>query len=1537
MNISIENIVQESPILINYIEIAKMQFQLQDFMGALKTLELAQSGLNIKTPTWLIYFYKGECYEKQKKYSEAIEFYLRSLTDIKSSKSTSYIAERILRLFSENYISELENYIFNDWWNKINSLKLPADAKSSIYVLQGWCYFLQKKYDVSIENLQKSKKVGSLNFWKTKALSMAYAEMGEYKVAQEIILTASKNISQNLENKFQLYSLLAEIQLKNKSLEEANKTLIELEKMIENLDDTSKNYYILLQSKYLTYTNQWSKAYELIENNVINSNNDVELVVIKVDSLIAMHKYEAALDMNETAMMEYSKGILLFMKSQVLIEGQIDIDEGKEWLNKYLAKAGKERTLSNINKIIERRLGDGNACFFAAFAMFLLQHSHREVHSLLNKSKSLGFNYPANTSRGPYLPNLGVKLLEAELSKDAGDVQQASLLFYEVGDYYRNLGHENKARTLYEKAIESDHTNKLAEWQISLLSELPNDLDQWLSDMPGKGQVNLHSLDLLKLNIRTCLYLNQYDQLVDYIDMANEAAPDDYEIIFLTIQALIEGQYEIERAKTMFREKYFPYFNMEIIRRRVNAQQRRRSEDGNMYLFAGFIFTFLNLEQHKINFFIENARTQGLKGNRGKNDLNKYPEIGLHLLEIEISFNEGNSEKAANHYFEIARYYNWGGNSKKAEKYFKLSIELGTKEKAAYWNYADLLQRASYINTPPYREQSKIDEAYQVWGKHPVVGRSADYWAYNVAANIHEARSAFAEYDEVLEKWQTVLYNERALIHENDNYYPWVYLAGSYRNLGLNINGLLAIKTAFDKNAEENDWMREERAMLYLNAGFFQFGAIYVNELIEQHPDNQLYSNSWKGFIAYHSENFEEALNLFEEKLKADPNDFWCLGFKMRCLYHLLKLEEAQAVAKTILDLEDKAGYEKEEGTMAMAKFVLLDWPGAIRLLNNLAQRIGQNDELVNLNLAILYLCTGDFSRAKLHFEKFSRWSLNRREYIGFLIEIRTLNTFLNQKDWVNAVNKDEFANTLQTWENSLSTFLNEHINTEIIIEENSDSVIRFAYEELSNELEKGAFIEGELPWISIQAGFGRLFLKAGVKQEALKIYDYLKQPSFYDYIPESRIAVTEIHESVLHDIARQVQQSQFFEALKALSQLNTEYNPHLIRKFALLALAHFGNLEEGAANTSIQTAADIILSIKKEGEKENLENIFFKVITETWQDPGILFRFRIFLYSDIFQLSGPNEYSPFIQRLRSGVEKSFEDKIKNLTKPSIGPFPQPFPPSFIPIIIEVGNEQVAQFDSINNRIRDEIKNSYGVDIPLIIFRDNAAMQYNSFHVLLNELPLHLGIVPEESNFNEEYISVRIKYILERCLYKFVDLDYTYKYLNTLNDSISEEVIVTAKDIRDNPKKIIQFHKILKKLLQDRVPIIEKEKIILSFRKYNGHVDKINLCIQDVRQNIKEQLPTNSPLYRRIPLPSQVEKKVKASMVEIDQKQCLMNEPQGFSDILLLIERILPEYDGHSEEFILQVSESALRPFVQDLVRIAYPTLLVVDKNEILN
>lgn len=1101
--------------------------------------------------------------------------------------------------------------------------------------------------------------------------------------------------------------------------------------------------------------------------------------------------------------------------------------------------------------------------------------------------------------------------------------------------------------------------DELSSYFISLAKN-----DQYVKQQDNKISQKEQEAILEEINglIKNNLHKNAQEK----IEEALTREPSNIQLLFLKIRILIEGQIDTNGAVVLFLDDEYGYrmnFKDEEIIKNLHRILHDNPEKGNTWFFAAFIARLLRHDREELKIWLEKAEQFGLENEQ------TYPSLGLQLLKGEIAEEEDKKEEAGVNYLEAAKFNYWQSNYREASKYFEKAIKLNPKLNSGYYYLADTLLLLSYQPEPPYNKQELIESSFKILDKSPekIVKTKDEAWHYIVAARVHEINFKFRKENFYEEYWQSILFVERALIHNSRDSTFWNYLGQYHRLFGLEVNSKEAFVKA-ESLSENNDLLKEELIILQINMGDYEQPIAYLLEMKEKGKvgsiDYQYYHKSWEGFILFHQgSNYKEAISLFDAVIKEVSTLLFARHMKMICHWHSHELDKAKKEAAAIIDLDRKYSYLKENSTFSWAYFISGQPEKAISMVENYCLIGGIPRDAFSLSQ--FYLVTGKIEMAEDIFAEFIKQAYNKRLLNEFLQNLNTLTFQVDSDKFEYEISVNELRSRIEDWKTNIQKQLACALEVPLTLEG-----------ELKKELNEKGYKKGSIAYIALQAGLGGLCRDQKKLPEAYRIYQSLT--IYNNLFPEAQIALEQIENEVFSKAISDIKNSADTDAIHYLNDFEITSPVNGTKKMMLLALAFFKTHEK---EKSLKYIKDAVWLMKNNIE---IQQSVFEEITVNAYSAKETWEFGSFLKTSIQKLKLPEA--------RELMESMIENFWNVLSSKGGDLYPV-----VTPIVVEISHDLVTSeevsakdwyvLDTLIPSMRERVHLKFGVKPSGVRIRYNEGdMEAGTYIFMLDEVPLILGkvypgklfVTDNEKNleilsitgetgkiplsgkhslwvdakYKEtlknnhisfwkdpfDYLIGHLEAFLISNLETFIDTQFCDDYLNNYiyeNNGKDLEETGMAKSISHDSTLLLLFKQVLQGLAREHVPIKNNSQVIRSFMAAIDKHTEANELIQHIRMDLLIELPVNTSNLQAFILPSETEKNIRKELMTEQGKTFLAMLPENCQEALAEIREIV-QTGQDLQSLMLLTNDTQLRVHLRKLMELEFPNILVAAKEEIL-
>jgi type III secretion protein V len=200
-----------------------------------------------------------------------------------------------------------------------------------------------------------------------------------------------------------------------------------------------------------------------------------------------------------------------------------------------------------------------------------------------------------------------------------------------------------------------------------------------------------------------------------------------------------------------------------------------------------------------------------------------------------------------------------------------------------------------------------------------------------------------------------------------------------------------------------------------------------------------------------------------------------------------------------------------------------------------------------------------------------------------------------------------------------------------------------------------------------------------------------------------------------------------------------------------------------------------------------------------------------------------------------------------------------------------------------------------------------------------------------------DYMLYHLEDVIRDHLELFIQTQSALSFLKDVDDApdneLSDKVKYHAKEIAGNDEHLVLFADVLRKLVAERIPIINKPGIINAFFENCTEVLETSELVQMIRLELKNELPFNLTPMQKIILPGELEAKLLKDLVTVGGKTFLAMTPEDCQEALAEI-RLLADQSMLPNTMALVTRSSRLRFHLLKLVELEFPRLQVASRDE---
>jgi tetratricopeptide (TPR) repeat protein len=1050
--------------------------------------------------------------------------------------------------------------------------------------------------------------------------------------------------------------------------------------------------------------------------------------------------------------------------------------------------------------------------------------------------------------------------------------------------------------------------------------------------------------DRMKLALfigRVHLYLAEYAQAIDQFEEAVKLAPKEA---------------RNEAARFLIPEALPPAF--------------RSREDGSPLLELARIRRVFG-EHHEALQAVDAALDLGLPGA-------ELAEAEARVLKAELLVEAGQSSDAAHWFYDAGRRFNWGGKNRRAAELLERAAGLRPNHARTYWYWMDALRQCEPSKGPA--QNAAVSKALDVWDKGLRVAKPdrKDAWAYISRGLLNLLRADWPGAIPSIEYWEGVAHVQSALVLDPQNVYGWSYAGEFYQKLGLHQNALETTAQAVQLDPDSVVALGR-RAAILAETGNFREAEAAIDRCLEVDADiDRSWARGVKAFILLHTGRLPEAEGIVNRLVDEQPEELWNRQARATCRLLSDRRDEASPDLRMILDRYDPNN-RQDLLLFAWAAYHLGDFYRA-KILYEVAMEdpnVIHRDELLLSGLCSLLLGDVEAGRDQLLrgvAAVSSAWDLDYHEAFS-------LKPFERY-----AAGRTDCETLMQVVEDLRGQ-----------MEEQRDSLSRdppTAEGELARvqeQLDLAGVAAAARVRVGLQGARAQLSVIHGRWREAGEIYHELSVPAV-EAFPVARDGLLRTIEALEESGTASVRDGNpaaaTAEALEPALELARKGLPdepaHLARLLARTGYARLASTSERFG------AEDLVAAIRLWEEGRHAGTSAAPLADSLWP----MFRdTRDFWRLDrVLQHLERGGELPRALRSRLRAEREalvrflderfglLEAKVEILGSLNL----------VTRVAIEVDEAMVPEnpeadwslFRTHLPNLRQGIQQECGVLVPGVRVRGHGPGG-GGYIILIDDLPVASGrvclgrrycpapletvraldlpatdveeaanpmvawqrgawIAPaqwerlEAAGFElwedeAKYVTAHLEAVLRCNLADLLGLQEVEDLLERW--ATDEGKAERIKSVLPNKRARLAFSRVLRALVTERVPILALGEILEAVAETGLDNDRQRRSVAAARLRLRSWLPGNGPHETRLEVPEAVERALADGIHRENGRVFFALPPDAAQALLSEIRALVTD---QPEPLALVVRDEALRPFARELLRIEFPSLMVLSAVEVL-
>lgn len=441
-----------------YFELGRSLLARGNFAEAILSFQHALDEEGSEPDAGKILFYLACSLEQDEKKREAFHTYLEAI--LRNPARCSIILAHAHTLLRRSIAAAEKQWLLEEWTKKITDAKLNEEDRAQVAFFLGRCSLYLEAYSDALSYFEQAMHSLAGDARVVEGYGEALWKAGNVAKAEHVLQNARTMIVQNGD-----MPRLVEIDVKLAQVFAGcghyDKALPLIARLLTN---NARYAFELLLSRAQCYLDlgDAKRGLEAIDAAIEQDGASVQAHLLRAQLLISLGRYQDAItSTNQALQNDPSNRQVMFYKSQALIEGQIDLEQGRSLLKRFAERKGQSAIQSMIESpAFLARVADGNVHYFLAECYSLFNNAQKALEEI-----RLALEYRLHGTIS--YPEAPVYRLKAELLEREDKTLEAASAYQDAGNHFGWRNDFQTAVTLLEKARDLNGNSAQIYWDVA--------------------------------------------------------------------------------------------------------------------------------------------------------------------------------------------------------------------------------------------------------------------------------------------------------------------------------------------------------------------------------------------------------------------------------------------------------------------------------------------------------------------------------------------------------------------------------------------------------------------------------------------------------------------------------------------------------------------------------------------------------------------------------------------------------------------------------------------------------------------------------------------------------------------------------------------------------------------------------------------------------------------------------------------------------------------------------------------------------------